>query len=183
MGRKTEKQSIRFSGAFSRGPARRTARAADQRQQSTRDWAEKRRSKASVFQERSVAGPHEEQHAQRIKDSNPQEMGRKTEKQSIRFSGAFSRGPARRTARAADQRQQSTRDGQKNGEAEHPFFRNLRKVRGCSERSGATTPKGKRNEGGGGCLHERGSHDNGAGRTNWRSGAFAFIPGFSLWKK
>ncbi|PYE51765.1 hypothetical protein DFQ00_102561 [Paenibacillus barcinonensis] len=54
-------------------------------------WAEKRRSRASVFQERSVAGPHEEQHAQRIKDSNPQEMGRKTEKQSIRFSGTSER--------------------------------------------------------------------------------------------
>ncbi|MDP9699661.1 hypothetical protein [Paenibacillus polysaccharolyticus] len=31
-------------------------------------------------------------------------------------------------------------------------------------------------------MHRRGSHDNGAGRTDGRSEAFAFIPGFSLWK-
>ncbi|WP_434750433.1 hypothetical protein [Paenibacillus amylolyticus] len=43
-------------------------------------------------------------------------------------------------------------------------------------------PKMVGTEEGGGCLHNSGSHDNGAGRTDGRSGAFAFITGFSLWK-
>ena len=41
----------------------------------------------------------------------------------------------------------NTKNGQKNGEEKHPFFRNLLQALGCSEHSGAMVPQNARNKG------------------------------------